>query len=267
MQDAVVQSSIHAAAQADNADAIAIILKAHPELANCNNGDEFGPTPLEVAAESGSFQAVKTLLAMNGKEWRTASPFKLALKGGYTRTAKELVSYNCDVFPLLEKHSAALFEMLLWCVVDSHITSFETLAKTYLTPLKRRLAEPSQEKHRLWSEKESVLKKCFDHACRFSTLQMVKLVFDATETLDVNNDKLGGPLGVPALIFAARTGNFELVEFCLRVGADSFSHKDGKTALDISRQRGHAKIVVLLEQTMRGNYGGRIKSMFRNFNH
>jgi len=60
LRNVLEQSSIHAAARADNADAIVIILEAQPEAGNYTEDDKC-PTPLEVAAKSGSFQAVKAL--------------------------------------------------------------------------------------------------------------------------------------------------------------------------------------------------------------
>jgi len=268
-QDSVVRSSILEAARVDNAAAISIILEARPEmsvlgarpdLSNYSEDVYQSALPLEIAAESGSFQAVKILLKLNANDWRVSSPFELALKGGYTRTAKELVKYIPDKFPMLKQYSFALFEMLLWCAVDNHTESFRKLAAEHLKPLKNNRSDFD-----LWWKKETTLKQCFDYACRFASLEMVKLVFDETETLDVNRDGIGGISKIPTLIYASEKGDFDLVEFCLRIGADPFLLKDGMTALDISRRKGHTKLAVLLEQAMKGNYVGKTKLLFRRF--
>jgi hypothetical protein len=261
------QSSIHAAARADNADAITIILAAHPEVGNYNTDHE-SPTPLEVAAEGGNFRAVKALLATTGNKYQITSPFELALKGGYTRTAKELIAYMPQDFPLVEKHSATFFEMLAWSAVDNHVESFRFFASKYLALIKRSSTSLNRERSDLWCEKEKVLEDCFRYACfPCPNLEMIELIFGQSESLDIN--KVGvkdwQSWSVPPLIYAAEIGSFELTQFCLRLGADPFIHDRGKTPLDIARLKGHVKLVVLLEQTMKGNYTGRVKSLFRKF--
>lgn len=261
------QSSIHAAAGADNTNALRMILELHPDAGNYN-ADDHSPTPLEVAASKGCFQAVTTLLSSKGTQWRITSPFQLALDGGWTRTAKELVAYIPEGVSFLDKNLKALFEMLLWSAVDNQTQSFEKLVK-YVGVLKNMggTVFSDRSKWDLWNEKEKVLNECFGYACRYASLDMVKIVFNETESLDINKGKRWGYRGIdgPPLIYAAQSGNFELAEFCIRVGADPFVHNSGLTPIDIAKQNGYTKLVVLLQQAMKGDYMGRVKSIFRKF--
>jgi ankyrin repeat protein len=96
---------------------------------------------------------------------------------------------------------------------------------------------------------------------------MLKLIFAAAESLDINKVGIKGwrSRPIPPLLYAAEIGNFELAQFCLSAGADPFVHDFGKTPLDIAQRNRHAKVVVLLEQAMKGNYIGRAKSLLRKF--
>jgi TPR repeat protein len=257
-------SPIHAAARSDNAEAVRIILERHPEAAN-----HLAPcSPLEVAAASGSFQAVKALLSCGRVDTRSTSPFEIALKAKFSRTAKELIDSIPEGFGILEQLGPdPLFEMLLWSVVDDHARAFQML----LDELKRFPQQPSSSDRRawdLWWEKECVLRKCFDYACSpMPKMEMVKSLFLAAETLKINDVEVTG-LGNwprPPLLHAAEVGSYGLAEFCLRVGADPFVQRNRQTALDIAQSRGHHAVACLLRQSMEGNYFGKVRSAFRKF--
>ncbi len=151
------------------------------------------------------------------------------------------------------------FEMLLWSIEDNDISGFQKLVKLF-EPLKRRNAI---ERSLSSMEKDRVLNMCFSRACRRGFIDMAKVVFLEAKNLDINQITIES---YPPLDYAASTGDFELAEFCLRVGADPFrydkANNNTKTPLEIARKNGHTKLALLLEQAEGKRFFGRAKSLF-----
>ena len=55
-------------------------------------------------------------------------------------------------------------------------------------------------------------------------------------------------LGRTALILFSSIGNFKLVEYLIKNGADvNIKNNEGKTALDLAKEKGHIKISEILK--------------------
>jgi hypothetical protein len=151
--------------------------------------------------------------------------------------------------------------MLICSIVDNDVGGFQKMIK-YFDRYKSAFC--NYEDRSLWYDKEDILKMFFCYACnRSSMMEMVKAIFLEAKNLDIN-DKffLYSPL-----VTAAKTDNFELAEFCLRIGADPFKPHGFTTAtpLEIARKKGHGLVARLLKQAEKGRFLGKVKSLFKKF--
>ena len=196
------------------------------------------------AAESGLMVAQACLAEMYkdglgvSRDSAEAAKWQVKAGGGYT----------------LYNSRNAYFEMLLWSTDIGDAGSFQKLVKLFDSLKRRNNAERSLSS----VEKDHVLGMCFSRACSRGLTDMAKAVFLEANGLDINQM-------YPPLVWAAETGNFELAEFCLRVGADPLRYDTGndnvKTPLEIARKNGHTKLAQLLEQAEKKRFFGRAKSM------
>lgn len=146
--------------------------------------------------------------------------------------------------------------------MDNDICGFQKMVKYF----ERFKGSFRNEDCDLWSGKEKVLEIFFCRACEHGSMDMVKAIFLEAKNLDINSKYFS----YSPLVTAAKTGNFELAEFCLHIGADPFKPQTlagnvKATPLEIARKNGHTKLARLLEQAEKGRFSGRVKSLFWKF--
>ena len=205
---------IHDAAQNGDLEKVKALLKANPDLVSSK--DEYGRTPLELAAPNGHKDVLELLLAngadVNAKDNTGQAPLDIA---------------DADVVEMLLEHSSREFPFAIFDAAwEGNLKKVETLLK---------------DNPNLVFSKDTNGWTPLHVAAREGYLDVAKLLLanKADVNAKINN-------GVTPLYLAAQKGYKDVAELLLANGADVNASANGATSLFAAAGNGNKEIVELL---------------------
>jgi ankyrin repeat protein len=207
---------------------------ADPNVRHTGIGQLRGRTALMFAVDGQQAGVVAILLDggadVNVRDELGETPLTLALERGYLDIARTLVDRGADVNVQNRFGRPALI------LAVERLHSYAGLDRTAVVNLVK-----------------AMLDRGADVNARDSGKTTLTVPTDAglgVQGVMIETSPAGGVDGRTPLMIAARAGNIEIVQALLAKGADvNAKDSEGKTALELAKERGDAKVVELLKQS------------------